>query len=458
MCRHPRRPALRAFGLAACLSAQVASSGCSRSALAPEGPFLWGVSVAGHQVEGGDRASQWARWGALGKTKHRNARATDSFRRFKEDLDLAAGMGLSAYRFSIEWSRVEPAPGKIDPVAVDHYRRVAREARARGMTPIVTLFHFAYPAWLDDPDARGDRGWERRDASDLFARYVSRVVGAFRAEKPLWITVNEPTIFASFGYYLGLWPPGKRDRGATVRVVDHLLDGHGKAYAEIHRQLPDAQVSFNNFAAPIHLSRLSEPFAAAAPPVFGFFEGLWGHPDLWFLRALRPSLTREVDFAALDYYFPVALEVPRPEPPWEWRVYPRGLYEAIRDYANFFGKPVLVAENGMATQDGAPRVDGWTREAFLVAHVQELERAKAAGVPVLGYCHWSLLDNYEWGSFEPRFGLYQVNYGDEGLTRIPTPAVAYYRDIAQNGSVRPEIAALVREARAEALRLASEAR
>ena len=441
---------MRTNRLLALVGATVALVACSGRPQPAAQPFLWGVSVAGHQVEGGDRNSQWARWGQQGKTQDLNVRATDSFRRFRQDLDLAADMGLSAYRFSIEWSRVEPTPGKIDLRAVEHYRRVAREARARGMTPIITLFHFAYPAWLDEPDARGNRGWERADAPDLFARYVGRVIGGFKAEKPLWLTINEPTIFATYGYNLGLWPPGKRERGTTLGVLDRLLDGHGKAYAEIHRQDPEARVSFNNFAATTHLSRLAEPYAAGKRLLPGFLGGVVLHPDLLLMSLMRPGLRKEVDYAALDYYFPIALSRLKPDLPWEWPVYPHGLFEAVRDYAGFFGKPVVGAENGVATRAGAPRSDGWTREAYLVAHVQELQSARTAGIPVMGYCHWSLLDNFEWGSFEPRFGLYQVNYGDERLTRVPTPAVAYYRDIAAHDGVRPALDRLLETARQEA--------
>ncbi len=402
-------------------------------------PFLWGVSTAGHQVEGGDRNSQWHAWEEQGRTAHRNPHATDSFRRYREDIDLAAAMGLTAYRFSIEWSRVEPEAGTFDPEAIAHYVRVATAARARGMTPIITLFHFAYPAWLDEPDPAGNRGWERDDAPTRFARYVERAVPAFKDLRPLWLTINEPLVFAAYGYFLGQFPPGKRDPIATVRVLGKLLEGHGQAYAAMHRVVPGAMVSFNNMASTAHLA--FSPARPEAPDLASgsLLEAPVFHPDLTLMALLRPRIRGEVDFAAFDYYFPTALLAWRDYSHWDWPVYPRGIGEATRDYHAFFRRPVLIAENGMATRDGAARADGWTREAHLVAHAREVVKARDAGLPLLGYCYWSLLDNYEWGSFTPRFGLYSVDYSDGRLVRKPTAAVAFYRDIAQNDRVTPEL-------------------
>ncbi|MBM3267820.1 MAG: glycoside hydrolase family 1 protein [Candidatus Sericytochromatia bacterium] len=401
--------------------------------------FLWGVSTAGHQVEGGDTSSQWHAWEEQGRTPERNPRATDSLARFREDIALAADMGLTAYRFSMEWCRVEPEDGRFDPVAIAHYARVAAEARARGMTPIVTLFHFAYPAWLDAPDPAGNRGWERDDAPERFARYVAAAAPALADSRPLWLTINEPLVFAIHAYFLGQFPPGKRDPFATLRVVGKLLEGHGLAYAALHRAVSGSRVSFNNMAANVHLAftpaRPTAPDLAAGSlleaPVF--------QPDLTLFWLLRPRIREEVDFAAFDYYFPTALLHWRDYPHWDWPVYPGGIREAAAAYHKFFRRPVLVAENGMATRDGAERADGWTREAHLVAHAREVVRARRTGIPIFGYCYWSLLDNYEWGSFTPRFGLYSVDYSDAGLPRRPTAAVAFFRDIAKNDGVTPEL-------------------
>ncbi|MBU6427636.1 MAG: family 1 glycosylhydrolase [Cyanobacteria bacterium REEB65] len=432
--------ALAAASLAACSRPQVPVS---------TGRFLWGVSTAGHQVEGGDRLSQWHEWEATGHTRDLNPWATDSYRRWREDLDMAASMNMTAYRFSVEWSRVEPKPGKFDPAAIAHYARIAQGARARGMTPIITLFHFAYPAWLDEPDRQGRRGWERPDAADRFARYVSGVIGALGPAHPLWLTINEPTIFTYYGYIMGTWPPGKRDVSDAWRVLGHLLDAHALAYHLIHARYPDARVSFNNFALDVKVSPAVEPYSEATGSVrHRSFGQDWSfEPDLWLLRLRHPGLSKVLDYAALDYYFPMVLGQNTAMPSWQWPVYPRGLYEVIRDYAHFFGKPVLVAENGLATRGLAPRADGWTRQAYLVAHVEQVLRARAAGLPVMGYCYWSLLDNYEWGSFTPRFGLFEVNYADPDFTRTPRPVVAYYKDIAACGQVRSRLAQLINNER-----------
>lgn len=431
--------------LVGCATAQ----GHPAGRLRPLNRFLWGVATSGHQTEGDDESSQWHVWESQGHTSQANPIADDSYRKWREDLDLAASMHLSAYRFSIEWSRVEPEPGRFDPRAIAHYLRIARGARARGMTPIITLFHFAYPAWLDRPDAQGRRGWERPDAADRFAWYVDKVVPAFGSTHPLWLTINEPTVFTYYGYVKGVWPPGKQDPHDAWIVLSHLLEAHAEAYRVIHAHFPDAWVSFNNMALDFKLFPAAESYAVArgrttgAEPTGGFGRNWSFEPDLWLLTFIHPKLRQEMDYTALDYYFPMVAGQEPSLHPWFWPVYPQGLYEAIRDYHEFFHLPVLVAENGIAMHDDSGRPDGWTREAFLAAHVQQVMRARAAGIPVLGYCYWSLLDNYEWGSFLPRFGLFHVDYEDPGLARIPTPAVAYYKDIAEHDGLTERLARMI---------------
>ncbi|HEY9856162.1 MAG TPA: family 1 glycosylhydrolase [Stenomitos sp.] len=391
----------------------------------PEGPFLWGVSTAGFQWEGGETTSQWAAWDAAGKSEERRGLAADGYRRYTEDLDLTKGLGCNAFRTSIEWSRIEPEEGRFDPEALRHYREMLVAMRARGLTPVVTLMHFVYPAWLDKYG-----GWQSPQAVTYFNRFVERVVKEYGDLTDWYLTFNEPTVFIAGGYLSGNLPPGKvNDLKGAALVTKNLVAAHVKAYRTIHANDPVAHVSFNNYSASWTLTAgPQDDQDDFLRQVLGTDEGL-------------PKL----DYIAIDYYTRLKVRLPFQLPGcWDWPVYPEGFYNALKHYHQWTGLPVLVAENGMATEDLKERQDGWTREAYLTAHVEQLQRAIKDGVPVLGYIHWSITDNYEWGSYRPRFGLYSVECRTGDLRRVPTPAADTYRRIIAAGGVTPAIAGTVR--------------
>lgn len=405
--------------------------------------FLWGVSVAGHQVEGGEAPTQWRAWEQAGNVPDRTRPQGDAWWRWREDLAMARQMGLTAYRFGVEWARVEPSEGAFDDRAVARYAAIAREARRLGMRPIVTLLHFSYPSWLDKPDFYGRKGWERRDAPVRFARYVARVARLIAPEDPLWLTLNEPTMMAYKGYVDGQFPPGERDPWKGMLVLGRLLQGHVLAREVLKQVQPGALVGFTHYLlamhpfpiAPIGLGDLGRPLPRVP---FGPLE-----PDLWAMDFLEPRALAEVDFLGIDAYTAVSLSRPDPGPYARWPVAPHGLREAARRAWHHVGrKPLLFTENGMATDDGRPRRDGWSRSAYMVAHIGMVEELRRSGVPVWGYCHWTLYDNWEWGSRKPRFGLYAMDAGDR--VRRPTAAVATYRQIVRDGGIRPALVEQVR--------------
>ncbi len=400
--------------------------------------FLWGVATAGYQWEGGDRTSNWAAWERAGMVKEPSGRAADGWRRYEEDFDLAKGLGLNAFRFSLEWSRIEPAPGVIDHEVVAHYHRVFAAARARGLTPIVTLLHYTYPAWLDALAPKGLSAWEVPAAVDHYARYVAFVAHEFGGDITYYLTFNEPTVMVEAGYLGGMWPPGKKDLGAFLRASGHLITAHSRAYDVIHAQDADAMVSFNNYAAAYQIGFDPAQKAMRAPG------------DDWFLKAFSTMLPGRVDlngrpkldYVAVDYYKRLSLPVQVvPPSPSQWTVYPDGFIEVLERYHKVFNLPILVAENGFATDNDKPRADGWTREAYLVAHVAAVQKAQQRGIPVLGYTYWTLTDNWEWGSFDDRFGLYAVDCRGGDLARVPRPAAAVYQEIVAAGGVTPDLLA-----------------
>lgn len=186
--------------------------------------FLWGTATSSHQVEGNNRNNDWWAWeeqpGRI-LNGHRSGLACDWWGgRWREDLDRARETGQNAHRLSIEWSRVQPSADRWDEDALDHYRTILRGMHERGLMPIVNFFHFSLPLWLSEQG-----GWENDDTPALFARYVRKSVEALREYTSTWMTINEPNVYAYEGYLVGLFPPGKQDLQATMKVLYNLLRG-----------------------------------------------------------------------------------------------------------------------------------------------------------------------------------------------------------------------------------------
>lgn len=463
--------------------------------------FMWGVSTAGYQSEGYDTSSMWHFWDLSGKTKDHNPKGVDFFHKYKEDIQLAKDMGCNSFRFSIEWSRIEPKKGVIDQTAVQYYKDILKELKDREMTPIVTLIHFNYPQWVLNETK--NKGLEDSKFIDYFLNYVIFTVKEFKGDVKYWLTFNEPNIWIPGAYLLAQTPPGKINPVATVKAGWNLLKAHSMAYDLIHGIEPEAMVSSNVFYI------LPKPFGHISKPddveilsqklddknmldTDWFFESInngktsvslpvTASSNLSTKAATTPqTLEQEVkqeqklrglpitqntipttngdqvnissdsqvkwlkkfDFVAFDYYyrFRTIGQVSNLVKPWLMESYPEGLYDAVMDYHKRYKKPIMIAENGMATEDNKPRADHWTREVSIVQHIKQLKRAMNDGANVIGYFHWSITDNYEWGSFTPRFGLYTVNpKTDPDMKRIPTPAVEVYKEIIKNNGVTPTL-------------------
>ncbi|MNR91778.1 Beta-glucosidase A [compost metagenome] len=395
--------------------------------------FLWGVATAGYQYEGGDSTSQWAAWERSGRGKHRIGQATDHWNRWEEDLDLAKDLGLNAFRLSIEWARIEPERGRIDPEAVRHYHQVIDGLRARGMEPIVTLVHFAYPAWLDRPLSGGDGGWESDETVTEFRRYAAWAAQEFGPKVRWWITLNEPNTAGLTGYVAGVHPPGKRNPFAYAQVMERMAKAHQAGFDALHAHDPDAQVSINPFI--FHRRQTSPKYETQASTDLNDFSLLDRLAPVSDPDGTPRSKTekRYLDYVAFDYYYALGIwDVTKIGTFWEWPIYPEGMYEVSKKLYERYRLPLFVAENGFATEADNPRKDGWNREAFLVNHLAQLRKAMAEGVPVLGYMHWSLSDNYEWGTYTPKFGLYGIDRRDPELRRFKTGGAEVYRQIASS--------------------------
>ncbi|MFE3541693.1 family 1 glycosylhydrolase [Nocardia sp. NPDC059177] len=367
--------------------------------------FLWGVSMSGFQSEGHAPDSNWRRYAESGRARDRYGDSVDFYTRYAEDIDLAAGLGVRVFRLSIEWARVQPRPGVWDDADFGFYDAVVRKIRAAGMRPMLTLDHWVIPGWAADQG-----GWRSPEMVTRWLANMRRVVDRYAPLDPLWVTINEP-----MGYVAQSIKIGDIGLPDAVPMFDRLVRAHREIYDYIHQRQPGAMVTSNVAQYPV-VQNLT---------------------DLLFIDRVRDKL----DYLGIDFYYGSSLQQPPTtallgDELWKNTIEPEGIYYNLRAYAEKFpGLPLYVVENGLPTENGAPRADGYTRADHLRDTVYWIQRADLDGIEVLGYNYWSLTDNYEWGSYAPRFGLYTVDVTtDPGLTRRPTDAVPAYRAVtAANG-------------------------
>ncbi len=360
--------------------------------------FHWGVATSGYQSEGYAPPSNWS---AYDDKLEPYGNSVDFLHRYKEDIANAASLGVDTFRFGVEWARVEPQPGVFDPAGLAFYDDVVAEIRKHGMKPMITLSHWVHPAWFTAQGA-----WSGGKAVDEFVAYADKIVSRYAGQGTTWITFNEPVIYLQHELTKGSNPL------ATLSLQSKLVEAHNRTYALIHKADPAALVSSN----------------------VAYIPGVEPVLDLLFVDQMKK------DFIGIDYYYGAALDNPTAYNAftgtfWKVKPAPEGLYYALKAYHQRYPKlPIWIVENGMATDNGKPRDDGYTRSQHLRDHIYWMQRAIADGVPVIGYNYWSITDNYEWGSYRPRFGLWTVDVlTDPTLTRKPTDAVPTYTDIIAKG-------------------------
>ncbi|MFE6887610.1 glycoside hydrolase family 1 protein [Streptomyces sp. NPDC057694] len=400
----------------------------------PEG-FLMGAATSAHQVEGNNVASDW--W-ALENAPETfvevpSGDAADSYHRWPQDMDLLRELGFNAYRFSIEWARVEPEPGRVSRAALAHYRAMVEGALARGLTPVVTLHHFSSPRWFSE---RG--GWRAPDAAELFAGYTSTVLeilgGATRIA-----TLNEPNMVALM-YALRRYAAehgwsalaqSRAEGGAAFSpalispdevVTRTLIEAHQRSRDVLRGAGGGFEVGWTVANQVYHAEPGAEEVAAA-----------YARPrEEVFLEAARGD-----DWIGVQAYtrHRVGPDGPLPVPDGApttltgWEVYPEALGEAVAHTVEVTGAdvPIVVTENGIATGDDGARI-AYTHRA-LASLAEQMRR----GADVRGYFHWSALDNYEWGTFRPTFGLIGVD--PVTFARTPKPSARWLGALAAAGRI-----------------------
>jgi len=384
--------------------------------------FIWGASTSAHQTEGGNSGSDW--W-ALEHAEGSPAAepsgdACDSLHRYPEDIGLLASAGLSAYRFSVEWARIEPAKGEFSHAALDHYQRMVDECLRRGVEPIVTLHHFTNPLWM-----RELGGWKAADSAERFARFADTVLDRLEGVRQI-CTINEPNMIATWSGALQ-----ESRRGGQPRPDS----GMSEALLKAHHLAADAARA-RGIKAGLTLAMTAYVTDGSAQAERAVADFRLVDEDI-FINAAKggdflgvQAYTRR--FATSDGILPQGHDFAGPSDHQTltgWNYYPQSIGDCLRRANELApGLPLLVTENGIATSDDDERI-AYTSDAL--ASVQQ---AMHDGVPVTGYLHWSLLDNFEWiHGYEPTFGLISVDRST--FTRTPKPSLDWLGRIAKDNSL-----------------------
>jgi len=379
----------------------------------PEG-FVWGTATAAHQIEGANTNNDWWAFEHAPGTPclESSGDACDSWHLWPDDVALVASLGLGAYRFSVEWSRIEPAEGEWSIAALEHYRRHCGRCHELGLSPVVTLNHFTIPRWLS-----GRGGWESDDAPERFARFCERVADHLGDLVGWACTLNEPNVVATMGYRLAVFPPAVRDSGrrdavnaslcrAHVLGVEALRSGRGAFPVGLTLSMHDWQAVAGGEERLEHMRRPTEDV---------------------FLEA-----TAGDDFVGVQCYTRMRVGPQGVLGPEEgvavtqmgYEFWPQALEATVRRAWEVTGIPVLVTENGIGTADDAQRV------AYVTDALAGVQRCLGDGIDVRGYFYWSLLDNFEWVlGYGPRFGLVEVDPAT--FERRPKPSARWFGDVAR---------------------------
>ena len=443
--------------------------------------FLWGVAASSYQIEGaadvdGRGRSIWDGFcRAPGATKNGDTGevACDHYHRYEEDVALMGELGVGAYRLSVSWPRVLPhGVGKVNEKGLAFYDRLVDALLARGIEPWVTLFHWDYPAALQE---RG--GWQNPESPEWFAEYTRVVVERLSDRVTHWMTINEPQVYLGAGHLVGVHPPLlKLQRPELLRAIHHALVAHGRSAQTIREHAkktplvgwaPVCVTHYPATDAPADVDAARARTNSVPDVPEWTFSNTWysdpavlGHyPEDGLTRfgsdmpkvpaAEMATINQPLDFFGVNIYFgtptkmgpdgtPVEARLPEGHPAtmMQWPVTPEALYWGPRFVHERYGLPLYVTENGMAAHDWV-QSDGAVHDPnridFLRRYLLQLRRARTEGVDVRGFFQWSFMDNFEWTEgYRKRFGLVYIDYATQ--RRIPKDSFRWYqRTIETNG-------------------------
>jgi beta-glucosidase len=415
--------------------------------------FLWGTATAAHQVEGNNTNNNWWQWEQMPENIHNgdtSGLACDWWGgRWKEDFDRAAETHQNAHRFSVEWSRIQPSPGRWNENAIDVYREMLKGLIARRMTPMVTLHHFSDPIWVTEQG-----GWENAKTVEDFIKFTRKVVKAFKEYANLWVTINEPNVYLFGGYLHGGFPPGVNSLRRAYQAGVNLMKAHAGSYHAIHKLQPNAMVGIAHNYRSIVPGHGSSPLEAyiARQLKRNFHTFAYAAADGVFKLLMRGErilgASNTQDFIGVNYYSQDAFAFDvRCTKTFFARLYfptgadlsgtgfianiPDGMFEAIQ-WANNFNRPIYVTENGV--EDAEDKM----RPRYIIQHIHKIWRAVNFNWPIRGYFHWTLVDNFEWErGWSQCFGLWGLDSATQN--RIRRKSVDVYEAICKDNAISSDI-------------------
>jgi len=372
--------------------------------------FLFGSSTAAHQIEGGNFNSDWHQWekvpGNIADGANSDV-AADSWNLWRKDIQLLKKTSQNAYRFSIEWAKIEPQKGVFDYNAINHYREILLELRENNIKSMVTLFHFVLPKWISDIG-----GFMNKKTVDHFGSYCELMAKELGELVDFWVTINEPQTYALCGYVQGMWCPGKKNFFAGLKIGGILNKAHIIAYKKI-RSVVTTPVG------------ISENIAIFEPLYDNIVDRLFTRyiNHLATFSFIAP-ISKYIDFLGINYYYKVNLQYKKPQfhfiskkkTDMGWSIHQEGLYDVIMKNL-IWRKPIYITENGVADENDRHRAK-FLKDAFYY-----VQKAIQKGADVRGYFHWTLMDNFEWAEgYNAKFGLFTID-------RAPRASAYLYRDL-----------------------------
>lgn len=391
--------------------------------------FFWGCATSAHQIEGG-LINDWSEWEVSHKrlqaltqkgfdpTEFISGKAANSFEESNADITCLKRLGVNGYRFSVDWSRIEPQEGVFDSEALNFYLTFIKKLRANRIEPFVTLWHWPVPLWVKEKG-----GWESKEIIPYFARFVEKVAVHLNSEVNFWTTLNEPMVYSANSFLTGIWPPQKKNPLSYLRVIKNLIAAHRSAYDVLKHIDANNQIGIAK-----HNIYFEQASGSIINTVLAKTANWW-----WNLRFLF-KIEDKQDYIGLNYYFHSYVQNGfKPMYAYErvsdlnWGLMPKGIFHLLADLARF-KKPIFILENGLADKGDQHR--SWYIKEILGYTHQAIEH----GVDVRGYFHWSLIDNFEWAEgFHPRFGLFEVDF--KNFARTPRPSAIFYADICRRNRI-----------------------
>ena len=403
--------------------------------------FMWGTATAAHQVEGNNTNNNWYAWEHQkdnnGKSRiHNNDKsgmAANHWNLYRDDIRLMKNLGVGYYRFSVEWSKIEPESGIINEEALEHYRDVCVALIDSGLTPVITLHHFSHPIWFEELGA-----FEKEENIEHYVRFSELVFNKLSDIVPIWCTINEPAVYVTQGYFNGVFPPGKKDPLLAGYVMRNLLNAHVQVYQHLKTLPNGANVQIGlvkNITQLDPLRRwhildwyfsgiLNDVFTNSTMDLFTKGEFDFYLPAMADISYINYDAINSLDFIGLNYYSrwhvkgqlnlaePFTFEL-RPQDiqtDMPYAIYPEGFYKAVKTIAKL-NVPIIITENGIA-DDKDDR-----RSLFIKRYLYALFKTIEEGYDIQGYFYWSLMDNFEWAEgYMMKFGLYDVDFNTQKRT------------------------------------------